>query len=196
MPPPDTRVHDGDEEQDSDDTLTHLPLMCSICHSEPPINAVQINCGHIFCFLCIKSVSETTGCCALCRTEIGVEFNFKDHQILGLAQVPFPDSQNKFWFYEGFRGWWLYDAETNREISEACSNNQTHIERFISGSMYVIDIENMNQYRKDGEGRTRKICHATLELNNILGMAGLKGQDFDEILEMMRTHDGNQMTSV
>jgi len=160
--------------------------MCSICHNDPPINAIQLDCGHVFCFLCIKSASETTGVCALCRVEIGIEFNFQEHPILGVAQVPH-SSDGHYWFYEGFRGWWLYDAETNREIEEAFQRHQRTMEKFIAGYVYVIDIQNLNQKRKDGEGRCRRICRATLDLENIIGMAGIRGSDFEELLSMMKS---------
>lgn len=173
-------------EENSD---VQLPNICSICHY-PPINAVQLNCGHIFCYLCIKSASQTTGTCALCRREIGIEFNYQDHEILSAARIP-SSSNGYYWFYEGFRGWWLYDAETNDIIEEAYKRfregGPSRLERFIAGSVYVIDMLNMTQQRQDGEGRSRKVCRETLELENILGMAGLKGRDFAEILNLMRS---------
>lgn len=167
--------------------------MCSICHSEPPVNAVKLDCGHIFCFLCIKSASETTGTCALCRSEIGIEFNFQYHNILGVARVP--SSQNGYyWFYEGFRGWWLYDAETNRDIEEAFGKGQQTLERFIAGYMYIIDLENKTQQRKEGDGRSRKICRSELDQVNILGMSGIRDPDFNEILDMMKSAENIEMS--
>jgi len=159
---------------------------CSICYNQPPINAIKLDCGHIFCYLCIKSASETTGTCALCRVEIGVEFNFQEHPIVGVAQVPY-SANGHYWFYEGYKGWWLYDAETNREIEEAYQRQQQEIEKFIAGYIYVIDIRNLIQRRKGGDGRSRKICRATLDLENINGMAGLRGHDFEELLGIMRS---------
>lgn len=162
------------------------PPMCSICHSEPPVNAIQLNCGHIFCYLCIKSASETTGACALCRSEIGIEFNYQEHSILGTVRLP--TSNNGFyWFYEGFRGWWLYDADTNRDLENALQRGESVLSVFIAGYHYEINLQMMTQRRKDGEGRVRKITRAKLDLDNIIGMAGLKGEDFRELFEMMKT---------
>lgn len=177
--------------EDDTYTMPDLPPICSICRNEPT-NAVQLNCGHIFCFLCIKSASETTGKCALCRYEIGIEFNFQEHDILGAARVP-SSSDGYYWFYEGFRGWWLYDAETNNVIEETYKRFQSGgspiLERFIAGSVYIIDVLNMTQQKKDGEGRSRRVCRQTLELENILGIAGLKGRDFTELLDIMKSAD-------
>lgn len=192
MDPPGNNVNRSDRGMDSGEgdarVMPNLPSMCSICHNEPT-NAVQLNCGHIFCYLCIKSASETTGMCALCRCEIGIEFNSQEHDILGAARVP-SSFKGYYWFYEGYKGWWLYDAETNNEIERAYerlpSGGPPILERFIAGSIYNIDVENMTQQRKDDDGRKRRICRETLELENILGMAGLQGRDFTELLDIMK----------
>lgn len=176
--------------------------MCSICHSEPPINGIVLpNCGHIFCYLCIKSASETTCACAMCRAEIGDEFNFQEHDIVGPIRLPQPttssdaeddtSSRDHYWFYEGFKGWWLYDAETNREIEQAHRRGLSSLDKYIAGGVYVIDFEQMVQWRKDDgpNGRRRRIIRATLDLENIIGMAGLKGEAFNEALDMMRENE-------
>lgn len=169
-----------------------LPTRCSICYTEPPINSIKLDCGHVFCFLCIKSTAELTGCCAICRAEIGIEFNFMEHKILGVARVP-TSSDGYYWFYEGYKGWWLYDAETNRELESAFQKSEKSITKFIAGSIYSLSIENMVQQRVDGEGRSRRMCRKTLDLENIIGMSGIKGEDFDDILETMKYADKNPM---
>uniref|UniRef100_A0A6G1SHS2 E3 ubiquitin-protein ligase n=1 Tax=Aceria tosichella TaxID=561515 RepID=A0A6G1SHS2_9ACAR len=183
---------------DIDQQEQPLP-MCAICHSDPPVNAIRLNCGHVFCYLCIKNASETTCACALCRREIGNEFNFQEHEILGTVKAP-TSRDGHYWFYEGFRGWWLYDPETNNELEEAYRRGATRMEKFIAGSDYVIDLTQMLQVRKqvdvnDIPGRPRRICRAKLDLNNILGMAGLKGKDFEDMLQMMRESDQQNETN-
>lgn len=163
-----------------------IPQICSVCHNEPPTNPIKLNCGHIFCFLCVKSVFETTGICALCRAAINVDFDRQEHHVLGTIQVPSSRS-GYFWFYEGYRGWWLYDPDTNRDIELAHEQNEPRIEKLIAGHVYVIDLQAMKQFRKHGdENRSRKICRATLGLENIIGMGGLRGREFERMLDMMR----------
>lgn len=162
---------------------------CSICRIDPPINAVRLDCGHIFCFLCIKSASETTGTCALCRAEISLEFNFRQHEVIGALQVPTASDDGFYWFYEGFRGWWLYDRDTNRAIEKAYRDGSPSLERFLAGTNYVIDLRNMCQKAADGYGKVRKVLRSTLELDNILGLSGLKSQDINSSIDMMRTAD-------
>lgn len=176
-------------EQASPDQIEPALPMCGVCRNDPPVNGIRLKCSHIFCFLCIKSASETTGVCPLCRDEIGHEFNYQEHAILGTIQAP-TSADGYYWFYEGYRGWWLFDAETNREIEAAHQEGTRSVLKFIAGGYYVIDLETMQQRRQDEEhGRTRRICRATLDLDNIIGMAGLKGQDFKDALEMMRMAD-------
>ena len=124
---------------------TGEPLpMCSICHNDPPVNGVRLKCGHVFCYLCIKSVSEITGACALCRAEIGLEFNFQEHEILGTIKLP-SSNNGHYWFYEGYRGWWLYDADTNRILEAAHQAGQRSVEIFIAGGYYDVDLVYMRQ---------------------------------------------------
>lgn len=165
-----------------------VPSICSICHGEPPTNPVKLECNHIFCFMCIKSASEVTGLCPLCRTEIGILFNFKEHEVLGPIRTPH-SSSGYYWFYEGYRGWWLYDADTNRDLESAFLRGEPKLEKFLAGCVYVIDMRNMTQQRQDGDGRARKICRATLDLENILGIGGLKNKDFAGLLENMKWQD-------
>lgn len=170
---------------ETDSSNTEEPLICAVCRNEPPVNGVGLDCRHIFCYLCLKGVAETSGCCPLCRREIPMDFDFKEHTLLGIARIPF-SSTGYYWFYEGFRGWWLFDPDSNSAIEEAHTSGQKTLERLIAGHYYVIDLEKMEQHRRDG-GRNRKICRETLELDNILGLAGIRGADFQEILSMMRS---------
>lgn len=166
------------------------PPMCSICYTEPPINAIQLDCSHVFCYICIKGASERTRACPLCRAEIGIEFNYQEHPIIGTVCLPTPND-GFYWFYEGFRGWWLYDAVTNRILEDAYQRDEALVDCFIAGYNYEIDLRSLTQRRKDGEGRVRKIIRATLNQGNIIGMSGIKGRDFDELFEMMKVASQN-----
>lgn len=164
--------------------------ICSVCHSEPPVNAVRTDCGHIFCYMCIKSASETAGCCPLCRAEISIEFNFQRHQVLGAVRIP-RSSTGYYWFYEGYQGWWLYDAETNQCLEEAYCRGDRRVERFVAGFVYVIDMNNFTQKQRDGSGRSRKVRRDTIKLGNILGVAGLMGSEISEALAWMSEADNS-----
>lgn len=175
-------------EIDQHDNMERSPPGCGICLGDRVINGVQLRCGHIFCYLCIKNASETTGVCALCRAEIGIEFHFQEHNnVLGVRLYSSPNGF--YWFYEGYQGWWLFDEEPNNRLEEAYQQGDMKVDLYLpgSGGIYEINLTEMIQKRKDEEGaRQRKICRSTLWMDNILGLAGLKGKDITEALELMR----------
>lgn len=163
-----------------------IPNICSICRSEPT-NAVRLDCGHIFCYLCIKSAAETTGVCALCRRDIPIKFNFKQHEILSPTRVP-SAKDGFYWLYEGSRGWWLYDADTAHELEKAHEEGSTTINRLTAGHMYKMNLQSMTQQRESGAGGARKMRRAKLSsVTNVLGMGGLRSDEMNVILDLLKS---------
>lgn len=171
-----------------DEIIANICSICSICRNEPT-NAVKLDCGHTFCYLCIKSAGETTGVCALCRRELPAEFNFKKMNVLGPIRVP-TSKDGFYWFYKGYQGWWLYDADTNRELEEAHGNGLSLINKLIAGHMYKLDLQSMTQQRQDGDGNPRTMMRSKLSaVPNCLGIGGLRGDEIDEAVIIMRSAD-------
>lgn len=162
------------------------PDKCAICWTDPPTNAIRLDCGHIFCFLCIKSVAIATKRCALCRAEIEKDFDFGEFDLVGKAKLPAGSEDGYFWFYEGRTGWWLYDADTSRDIEEAYKNGKKRIDKLISGHVYVINLHSLRQYQKSDQSRSRFICRETLDLENILGVAGIRNKTILERMKLCR----------
>lgn len=77
------------------------------------------------------------------------------------------------WYYEGRNGWWQYDERTSRELEEAFSKGKKSTEMLIAGFLYVADLENMVQYRRNEHGRRRKIKRDVLDIPK-KGVAGLR----------------------
>jgi E3 ubiquitin-protein ligase RNF146 len=77
------------------------------------------------------------------------------------------------WFYEGRNGWWQYDERTSIELEEKFSKGEKVFELLIAGFLYVIDMDNMIQVRRNDPFRRRRIKR---DLSNIerKGVAGLK----------------------
>lgn len=174
-------------EQDSIQPPVDGPQTCGICLA-PPRNAIELPCSHTFCFLCVKGTLETTGKCALCRWEIPLSFNFIEHDILGNVHLP-KSSDGNYWFYKGYQGWWLYDGDTTTELENAWNRGDETFKKVIAGSTYIIDFRDMTQRREDGDGNGRQVCRAPLDFDTILGLAGIRGHDFEGMLEMMRFQD-------
>jgi len=78
------------------------------------------------------------------------------------------------WFYEGRNGWWLYDQRTSRELETAFKEKHPKIELLIAGHLYVIDFQQMLQYRRSDPNKFRRIKRDHLPADLIKGIAGIK----------------------
>ena len=157
---------------------------CAIC-LQSCIHPVRLPCCHIFCFLCVKGASWHSKRCALCRQEIPEDFLERPvllspeelkaaaagvSRSIGTGGV----SRGDFaWYYEGRNGWWQYDERTTRELEEAFSKGRKSTEMLIAGFLYVADLENMVQYRRNEHGRRRKIKRDVVDIPK-KGVAGLR----------------------
>ncbi|KAM7540981.1 hypothetical protein Aperf_G00000036322 [Anoplocephala perfoliata] len=147
---------------------------CPIC-LQPLLQPVEIPCGHIFCYLCLKGSAFHRRKCPLCRG--GISMNFFNNPNV----IPTVDASSKqdrspsdmVWYYEGHNGWWQYDERTANEIENAFSQSLPKCEVFIAGHFYIIDFVNMCQYRKDRSGRSRCIRRDSPNISK-KGVAGIR----------------------
>lgn len=77
------------------------------------------------------------------------------------------------WYYEGRNGWWQYDERTTCELEDAFAKGRKSTEMLIAGFLYVADLENMVQYRRNEHGRRRKIKRDIVDIPK-KGVAGLR----------------------
>lgn len=169
---------------DSDPVGSTLASECAIC-LQSCIHPVRLPCCHVFCFLCVKGASWHSKRCALCRQEIPEDF--LERPVLlspeelkaaaaGLTRGTGTcgGSRGDFaWYYEGRNGWWQYDERTSRELEEAFAKGSRSTEMLIAGFLYVADLENMVQYRRNEHGRRRKIKRDVVDIPK-KGVAGLR----------------------
>ncbi|KAM3180933.1 hypothetical protein ACTXT7_015336 [Hymenolepis weldensis] len=125
---------------------------CPIC-LQPLLQPVEIPCGHIFCYLCLKGSAFHRRKCPLCRGD----------------RLP----SELVWYYEGRNGWWQYDERTANEIESAFSQSLSKCEVLIAGHFYIIDFVNMCQFRKDHSGRSRRIKRDSPNTSK-KGVAGIR----------------------
>ena len=59
---------------------------CAVC-LQPPIHPVQLECDHIFCFLCVKGASTTSRRCPMCRSDISANYLDNPKLIRPLEEV-------------------------------------------------------------------------------------------------------------
>lgn len=154
---------------------------CAICLLSC-VHPVRLPCCHVFCFLCVKGASWQSKRCALCRQEIPEDF--LERPVLlspeelkaaaaGVSRSVGTGGGDYAWYYEGRNGWWQYDERTSRELEEAFSKGRKRPEMLIAGFLYVADLENMVQYRRNEQGRRRKIKRDVVDIPK-KGIAGLR----------------------
>ncbi|KAM4695300.1 E3 ubiquitin-protein ligase RNF146 [Discoglossus pictus] len=146
---------------------------CAIC-LQTCVHPVSLPCKHIFCYLCVKGASWLGRRCALCRQEIPEDFLDKP-TLLSPEELKSASRGNGeyAWYYEGRNGWWQYDERTSRELEDAFTKGKKNTEMLIAGFLYVADLENMVQYRRNEHGRRRKIKRDILDIPK-KGVAGLR----------------------
>lgn len=152
---------------------------CAIC-LQSCVHPVCLPCAHVFCFLCVKGASWQSKRCALCRQEIPEDFLERpvllSPEELKAAAAGLGGSESRgvyAWYYEGLNGWWQYEGRTSGELEEAFLKNKKSIEMLIAGFLYVADLENMVQYRRNEHGRRRKIKRDVVNIPK-KGVAGLR----------------------
>ncbi|KAE8602385.1 hypothetical protein XENTR_v10013970 [Xenopus tropicalis] len=146
---------------------------CAIC-LQTCVHPVSLPCKHIFCYLCVKGASWLGRRCALCRQEIPEDFLDKP-TLLSPEELKSASRGNGeyAWYYEGRNGWWQYDERTSRELEDAFTKGKKSTEMLIAGFLYVADLENMVQYRRNEHGRRRKIKRDIVDIPK-KGVAGLR----------------------
>ncbi|XP_028326541.1 E3 ubiquitin-protein ligase rnf146-like [Gouania willdenowi] len=150
---------------------------CAIC-LQSCVHPVQLPCHHVFCFLCVKGASWQSKRCALCRQEVPEDFLerptlLSPEELKASAGGRSGAANDHAWYYEGRNGWWQYDERTSRELEDAFSKGKKTAEMLIAGFLYVADLENMVQYRRNEHGRRRKMKRDVLNIPK-KGVAGLR----------------------
>ncbi|XP_061572353.1 E3 ubiquitin-protein ligase rnf146-like [Cololabis saira] len=150
---------------------------CAIC-LQSCVHPVQLPCHHVFCFLCVKGASWQSKRCALCRQEVPDDFLerptlLSPEELKASAGGRGAAGSDHAWYYEGRNGWWQYDERTSRELEDAFSKGKKTAEMLIAGFLYVADLENMVQYRRNEHGRRRKMKRDVLDIPK-KGVAGLR----------------------
>ncbi|XP_070781892.1 E3 ubiquitin-protein ligase rnf146-like [Enoplosus armatus] len=177
-------IEEVGDNRTTDTSTSTTTLECAIC-LQSCIHPVRLPCCHVFCFLCVKGASWHSKRCALCRQEIPEDFLERPvllspeelkaaaagvNQSVGTGGGSRGDNA---WYYEGRNGWWQYDERTSRELEEAFAKGRKSTEMLIAGFLYVADLENMVQYRRNEHGRRRKIKRDVVDIPK-KGVAGLR----------------------
>lgn len=151
------------------------PCICCICQ-EPCVNPVELPCSHVFCYLCIKGVAARNSHCALCRHRITRQV-LDNPSVVNKAEIKNnikKSSKSEGWYYEARNGgWWLYEQRASAEIERAYRDSEKTVQLQISGFQYVVDLENMVQYREGMPNRRRQIKRDKISEDAVKGVAGI-----------------------
>lgn len=146
---------------------------CAIC-LQTCVHPVSLPCRHVFCYLCVKGASWLGRRCALCRQDIPEDFLDRPTLLCPEELKAASRGTGEYaWYYEGRNGWWQYDERTSRELEEALARGKKSAEMLIAGALYVADLENMVQYRRNEHGRRRRMKRDLVGIPK-KGVAGLR----------------------
>ncbi|XP_059469415.1 E3 ubiquitin-protein ligase rnf146 [Neocloeon triangulifer] len=143
---------------------------CSVCLSSIEL-PIRLPCTHYFCYTCAKGLAQTSRACAMCRRPIPSDFvHDPDKYVVGIIKEP---NLEHAWFYEGANGWWMYEPRVQSEIEEAFLKGDQKVEALIAGHLYVLDMKDKVQYRKDLPSKRRRMKR-DLPSSSHKGLAGLR----------------------
>lgn len=170
-------------------------LECAVC-LQPSVHPVELPCGHIFCYLCVKGVTVQSRRCPMCRREIPQTYlehpnliaeassQLKEEEVDDEEEEEVDDFQ---WFYEGRNGWWLYDERTAQELEQFYKRGDRSCELLIAGFLYSIDFDNMLQCRRNEPQRRRQIKRdLPVNVANKKGVAGIRLVDSSDNVQQQQ----------
>ena len=177
---------------DDEETSLECPVCLQTC-----IYPVQLPCRHIFCFLCVKGVASRSKRCALCRQQIPPDFFCRPNLVRrDDLEQPLTFDDGYGWFYEGVNGWWQYDDRTSKELEFHHKAGHPTCELLIAGYVYIIDLNNMAQCRRNDRTKKRRIKRDLVNIPGRKGVAGLKISSGAVVLDSDRPGaDGHETTS-
>ncbi|XP_004931485.1 E3 ubiquitin-protein ligase rnf146 [Bombyx mandarina] len=148
---------------------------CAVCLQKCQ-HPTKLSCGHVFCFLCVKGVAHQSRKCAMCRTEIPLDY-FENPVLLDKSNLQYAanvDGVEGFqWYYEGRNGWWKYDERSNSELENAFNNGESECTLLLAGTLYIVDFQAMTQFRRSDHTRRRRVQRDTPRLP-AKGIAGIR----------------------
>ena len=122
----------------------------------------------------MKGVANRSKKCALCRQEIPADY-FRHPNLMRKEDLheSLTFDNGYQWFYEGVNGWWQYDDRTSIDLENHYKKGEKMFEMLIAGFLYLIDLDNMVQCRRNDRTKKRKIKRDLS--NNIPTKKGIAG---------------------
>lgn len=160
---------------------------CCYCFHIPTLPLTLSQCGHSFCYTCVKEhklSNPSTFKCPLCRTDINDDINHVKVDNLDAAINRYLNKP--CWMYQSkdCKGWWMYEFYTNKKMEQLYQEDSTKQDNnFMLGvRSYTVDFSTMeqrdNQYHKNRKvQRIDKFEKQIIEDWNVRGIAGVYFRD-------------------
>ena len=161
---------------------------CIICQ-EAMINPIELDCGHEYCYTCIKGTIINIGTeCPLCRKQISSKFKnliFEAPEKLckNLSHI----ETDYIWIYSGKdSGWWYFDSKSNDEVEHLYQlyhkQKLTPEINYLSicGLIFTFNFKKMEQINKKNkvvrhiQRLTQTELNDFMKNNQIKGICGIK----------------------
>jgi hypothetical protein len=156
---------------------------CAICFHISTLPLELSDCGHSFCFTCVKEhkiKNPQAFKCPLCRAPITDNISHIKVDNLDKAIERYIDEP--FWLYQSkdYQGWWMYEYYMNQRIEQLYQADRTSTtNQFLLGVRpYNIDFNAMQQedqqYHKHRKvQRFDKFDKQSIQSWKIRGIAGV-----------------------
>ena len=103
----------------------------------------------------------------------------KDDKSLATHDSKQGEKQEEYkWYYEGRNGWWQYEDRACIQLEDDFNKEKRTSELLIAGFIYIVDLVNMVQIRKNYPSRRRRIKRDRACAQK-KGIAGLKNVEQD-----------------
>ncbi|CAP38824.1 Protein CBG22172 [Caenorhabditis briggsae] len=173
--------------------------ICAVCYDPSTIPTRIEKCGHIFCFLCLKTNYILGNGCPTCRGAIpysmfqkpiraDIDFHIECplEYAVDCAKMLGPDpkkseresSEKYYWLYQSnHSGWFRYDPKTEYFIEENFKRKNKSCEVYICGLKMTINFKRSTQ-EIQGKIRKRKIkriaASDVYKQHDLKGIAGIR----------------------
>ena len=155
-----------------DETMSEIEIdECPVCFGTVSL-PYKLECGHVFCYLCVKQAVTTNPACPVCGDDVSPQTIIEGAVDQDGDLTP-PSTAT--WAYAGrTTGWWYFDPESSSLIEGAWAAGDDIVVINIAGIEYTIDFATgMQTSSETGLSREVKRMVGAEGVEDVKGVAGL-----------------------
>ena len=138
-------------------------VICKICNEVSSL-PYKLNCGHIYCFICLKSViNNGNSSCPQCNIFISDDLTKVKINDLYKYTV---DYRKIFWVYSSnfANHWWCYNNDSNIQIENIYNDYKSRLD--IKKGLHTIDVNLSNIENNENSNSENDECDDDNYLDN------------------------------